>query len=335
MISRTKFYDNESAVSVLVGTLALIAVVIAGTMGIAMIVGSFSTDVSKQASPDQSIAATQTPVYIGGSDNMNGLTRSLATLYNKGNPSLRIETGSMDQTGLDDALTKKRIDIGAFSGEAGYAGYATLASDPTITMTQIGMSSVVVITNKITPGVSGTVQYSDLYNFFNPPGVAGGNIHLIAIRAVRSDQPETTTKAFYSFLGLAVPGSGSGNVIGKDAMIQFVATTPESIGYADYSDAETAIQNGMNIAIVGITDPPPGPAYLASSITYTNLAIADKNKYRSIFDNSKYNQTLCYPLYYVTTENTAGSTESFINFVKSPAARSAFQNVYTVSIADL
>jgi FlaG/FlaF family flagellin (archaellin) len=44
MISTRKNFDNESAVSVLVGTLALIAVVVAGTIGIATIVGSFSTD---------------------------------------------------------------------------------------------------------------------------------------------------------------------------------------------------------------------------------------------------------------------------------------------------
>jgi ABC-type phosphate transport system substrate-binding protein len=335
MIMQKKLFDNESAVSVLVGTLALIAVVVAGTLGIATILGGFSTDVSKHASPDQSVAATQTPVYIGGSDIMNGLTRSLGTLYNTGNPSLRIETGSMDQTGLDDALTKKRIDIGAFSGDAKIAGYATIASDPAITMTQIGMSSVVVITNKATPGVSGTVKYSDLKNFFNGGIPPMGAILAGAVHPLRSDQPETTTEVLYNYLGLAIPAAGSGNVASGDAMIQYVATHPNATGYADFSDAETAINNGINIAIVGITASDDTYPYDSGSITYANLAIADKNNYRSIPDESKYPSALCYPLYYVTTQNTAGSTESFINFAKSPAARTAFQNVNAVSIADL
>jgi ABC-type phosphate transport system substrate-binding protein len=93
MISRKKWYDNESAVSVLVGTLALIAVVIAGSIGIAAIVGGFSTDVSKHTSPDKSVAATQTPLYIAGSDNMDLLTRSLGESYTAVNPSVRIIYG--------------------------------------------------------------------------------------------------------------------------------------------------------------------------------------------------------------------------------------------------
>jgi hypothetical protein len=259
------------------------------------------------------------------------LTRSLATSYAKGNPSLRIVPGSMDPTGLGDALTKERIDVGALSGDI---GYAALASDPAMTITQIGMSSVVVITNKKTPGVSGTVQYSDLRSFFNG-GAPAGNILPGTLRAVRSDQPETTTKAFYNFLGLAVPASGSGNVVGNEAMIKFVSENGGYLGYADFSDAETAIQNGMDIAIVGITDTTGTISYPAGSITYANLATADKYKYRSIPDESKYPLALCYPLYYVTAENTRGSSEAFINYADSPAARAAFQNAYAVSVADL
>ena len=118
-------------------------------------------------------------------------------------------------------------------------------------------------------------------------------------------------------------------------MIQYVAANPLAIGYADYSDAETAINNGMNIAIVGIYNMADTYPYPSGSITYANLAIADKNKYRSIADESKYPSALCYPLYYITTAPTAGATQSYIDFAKSPAARSSFQNVYAVSVADL
>lgn len=335
MITQKKSFENDSAVSVLVGTLALIAVVVAGTLGIATILGTFSSDVSKHASPDQSVAATQTPVYIAGSDNMLGLTQSLATSYATGNPSIRIVPGAMDPTGLDDALAKKRLDIGMVSGNV---GYAALASDPSMKITQIGMSSVVVITNKATPGVSGPVNYADLQNFFNTPMSRTGNIYHVpanpsdAIRLERSDQPEITTEALFNYLAVPVPASGSGNVADENSMIQSVASTSYAIGYTDFSDAETAIQNGQNIALVGFTDPSGTTTY---SATYANLAAADKNKYRSINDNSKYPLGLCYPLYYVTTTTSGGIPDPFISFTTSTAARSAFQSANAVSIVDL
>ena len=81
MIIRKKMYNNESAVSVIVGTLALILVVVVGVVSVATILGNFSTDVSKQTGTTDSVAATKTQINIAGSDSMDLLTRTLGASY--------------------------------------------------------------------------------------------------------------------------------------------------------------------------------------------------------------------------------------------------------------
>ena len=197
MITRTKLYDNESAVSVLIGTLALIAVVIVGTIGIATIVGSFSSDVSKRASPDASVAATQTPVNIAGSDNMDVLTRSLAESYNAENSGVRIVSGIISPDSVYNAINSKTIDIGAL---AGTISYTDITKNPNIQTTQIGSSAVVVITNKINPGViaiANPVAYADLKAFFTNNAFGGSNLNASAKAVTRSDA-SGTADSFYN-----------------------------------------------------------------------------------------------------------------------------------------
>jgi ABC-type phosphate transport system substrate-binding protein len=347
MISTRKNFDNESAVSVLVGTLALIAVVVAGTIGIATIVGSFSTDVSKHASPDQSVTAAKTPVSIAGSDNMDQLTRSLAESYTEANPSVQIVSGAISPDGVYHSLISKTTDIGALAGPV---SYTDITKNPDIRTRQIGSSAVVVITNKASPGVtalSSPVAYADLRAFFTSNAI-GGNLNANAKAVTRSD-PSGTADTFYnSFLGMSTLQSIPGGALSQDsdaALISYVAATPYAVGFADYGDVETAISaNNEKISLVKIQD-----AYWTyNSWNYADLKVAAKYQYLSTqrhadgsivwtgtqADVPQYPLSLIYPLYYVTKDHPNTLQKGILDYATSPAARPAFIRAYVFSTAD-
>lgn len=347
MIGTKKWYDNESAVSVLVGTLALIAVVIAGTMGIAAIVGSFSTDVSRQASPDQSVAATKTPVYIAGSDNMDVITRSLAESYTEENPSVRIIYGILSPDSVYNSINSKITDIGALAGPV---RYTDITRNPNIRTTQIGSGAVVLITNKATPGVTdinNPLTVPVLKAFFTNNAI-GANVDPLAKAVTRSDVSGTADTFYNSFLGMStlqsIPG-GAPSQSSDAALISYVAATPYAVGFADYGDVKTAITNNAEpVSIIKIQD------YILtySSSNYDDIKVAAKYQYLSTqrhadgspvwtgtqADVPQYNLTLMYPLYYVTKDKPNTVQQGILDYATSPAARPAFIRANVFSVAD-
>lgn len=348
MRSGRELYNNESAVSVIVGTLALIAVVIAGVMGIALILGNFNTEVSKEVSPSDSVAATKTPVYIAGSDNMDVLTRSLAGSFGEENPSVRIVSGVISPDGVYPAIISKTIDIGALSGTI---SYSDITKNPQIRTRQIGSGAVVLITNKATPGVTSltTPLTQPVIRAFFTSNTIGTNLNPGALAVTRSDVSGTADTFYNSFLGIAtvhsVPGGGEPRN-SNAALISYVAETPYAIGFADYGDVETAMSGyGESISIVRIQDDfwtYPG------SLSYDSMTTAARFDYRSTArhadgslvwtgtqsDVPQYNLSLCYPLYYVTKGNPNTVEKSILDYATSPAARPAFRQANTFSVAD-
>lgn len=343
MISRKNNSDNESAVSVIVGTLALIAVVVAGSIGIAMIMGSFSTDVSKHASPDQSVAAAQTPVYIAGSDNMDILTRSLAESYTEENPGVRIISGVISPNGVYPAMISKTIDIGALAGPI---SYSDITKNPNIQKKQIGLSAVVIITNRSGSYHAVSPSYGELQNFFTgtPGGVLAG-----ATPVIRSDDCGTADTFYNKFLGSpTVTSLAVGRAEESDAdLISYVAASPDAVGFADYGDVATAItDNGVEVSILSVQDAYHN--YPANNMTYDNLKTTAKFNYLSTqrhADGSfvwtgnqtavpQYNLSLMYPLYYVTKDKPNTLQKSILDYATSPAARPAFMRASAFSVAD-
>lgn len=339
MRSRKKSFDNEEAVSVLVGTLGLILVVVIGISGIAVIYSAYSSDVAKQLSPHQSVISSQIPLVIAGSDTMQITTYYLGDDYMKRNLGVKISGEAVSTNAMISSLDRKAIDLGAVSGKM---DYTIVSKNPNLNTKLIGETAVVVITNKASPGVTSIsvpVQYSDLKTFFTG-GAGGGNIKVVATRAVRSDS-SATTDTFYNFLGsAALPGDR----VSDADMIQYVAATQNAIGYADYSDVESSIaNNGVAISIVPICDQfycYPG------DFIYSNMSKAAKYNYLSTatnFDNSpmwtgdqsyvpEYNMSLYYPMYYVWMNSADPLGVNFMQYAISPAAVPAFAKAYTFPI---
>lgn len=333
-------YYNEQAVSVIIGTLLLIAVVAAAAFGIALMVSGASKDTAKQASVSQSVANTQVPVYVAGSDNMDVLTRSLATSYYEKNPGIRVMSSIILPDSVYTSMKSKIIDLGAIAGSRYNDDFVM---SPDFKTKQVAESAVVVITNKINSGVTGPVQYADLKSFFSGLG-ASGNIKGTATWAIRSDV-SGTTDTFYKFLSSSPPVG----TIGSDAdMISAIAATPQAIGYADYSDVQTAIDNNVGVSIVTIGDLSPSGGFYASYTppTYDNLATVAKYKYLSTQLHADgtpmwagtqvgvtgYNLSLIYPLYYVSPANP-GAESGFLNYATSLTAVPDYKRVYTFPVA--
>jgi phosphate transport system substrate-binding protein len=349
MIPKKNPYDNESAVSVLIGTLALIVVVVIGVVGIATILGSFSTEVSKETSPSDSVTAAKTPVSIAGSDNMDLLTRSLADAYGQENPSVRIKSGIISPDGVYQALMTKSVDIGALGGAI---TYADITKNPDIQTHRIGSSAVVIITNKDDPGVSSIatpVGYSTLRAFFKD-GTIAAPIVTGAEPVIRSDRSGTADTLYNNYFGISTVRSilGYQSQSSDNAVISYVASTPKAIGFADYGDVRTAIGSySEKISIVTVDD--GFYSYPADSLSYTVMENASRYQYRSTVrhadgtllwagnqtDIRDYNLSLVYPLYYVTKDNTNVVESGILNYAVSPAARPAFTKVNLFPVVDL
>ncbi len=344
MINRKKFYDNEPAVSVIVGTLALIAVVVAGSIGIAAIMGGFSSDVSRHTSPEQSVAAAQTPVYITGSDTMEILTRSLAESYAEENPGVRIIAGIISPRGVYPVIISKTADIGALTGPI---SYTDITKNPNIQKKQIGSSAIVVITNSTGPYAAANPSYSELQNFFTgtPVGALAG-----AKPVIRSDESGTADTFYNKFLGSPTITSLAGaHLADSDAgLISYVAATPNAVGFADYGNVATAISdNDVQISFISVQDA-FGNNYPANNITYDNLKTAAKFSYLSTqrhADGSlvwtgnqagvpQYNLSLIYPLYYITKDKPNTLQKGILDYATSPSGKSAFIRANMFSIAD-
>jgi len=275
MISRKEFYDNGSAVSVLVGTLLLILVVVIATVSIATIYSTLAKDTSNKIGISTSVIDRGMPLYIGGADSMIVLTQSLADSYNKNNPALFITTGSMAQDAVPNALNIKILDVGMMTG--------TPASDPDLKVTQIGGSCYV--------GISHGSHPTD-----------------IPVVTILSNVSTTQKDA--------------------DVIAEVASEQNGKLGTVDFGDAALAILNGYPIAVTGTT----GTA--RTTVDYTNISIAAKNKYRGNTTTTPYPPELCYSLNYVTRSNDILS-KPFLDYSTSITGRDSFEKTYRVSITDL
>ena len=67
MYANKKRMNHDMAVSPIVATLVLIVVAVIGAVAVGTIMGTFSSDVSKQANAGQAASASQTQVLVAGS----------------------------------------------------------------------------------------------------------------------------------------------------------------------------------------------------------------------------------------------------------------------------
>jgi phosphate transport system substrate-binding protein len=261
-----KRMNNDMAVSPIVATLVLIVVAVIGAVAVGTIMGSFSTQVSKQANAGQASSASQTEILVAGSTTLQPVEINLASDYAKINPGIQVNVqGGSSGVGVT-AVATGIADIGASSAaakitaaqtaNAGNPGYQNLYAE------LIGGRAVAWITNAASPAVaSGTVNASDLQQAYGTAlGSNGtlpsaiGSISGNAIMVSRSDSSGTEDDASQWLFGATsghINTSYSVGETGNEGIRSYIASTAHTLGFCD---AGWALTNPSGIEILNVTD---------------------------------------------------------------------------------
>ncbi len=258
-MANLKHMNNEMAVSPIVATLVLIVVAVIGAVAVGTIMGTFSTDVSKQANTNQANAAVQNEILVAGSTTIDPITQAAAKLYTAANPDTKIVSQAIASGAGIQAVGNGVADIGATSDGV---SAANLQQFPNLQPVQIGMGAIVIITNKAAPAVSGYATFQDLTNAFVAGSYGSGNLSAGTVTVLRADSSGTAKTFYVNFLGqskqLTTTTSGVNvtAVNGNQLVVSTVGSTPYALGFADYGDAVNgaAASGANNIAIVPYQD---------------------------------------------------------------------------------
>jgi len=348
-----KLMNNEMAVSPIVATLVLIVVAVIGAVAVGTIMGTFSSDVSKQANANGAGAASQNEILVAGSTTIDPITQAAAKMYTAKNPGVKITSQAMGSGAGVQAVGNGVADIGAAS-EAIKSSWTT--QFPNLQKYQIGEGAIVVITNKAKPAIALTTapSYTDLQGVFSdgkvknssaigpdpiPYAIGAFNANTAVI--TRADGSGTADSFYQNYLGFNRTPTSSGNanvqsVNGNAALIAAVGATDYAIGFADYGDTVANIgPNGAKtVAILPIQDLNNANTYTMSNLfdtsanvtaNFNNLRTVAKYIYQTSVEQgatptqgtNKYPITLFRPLYYVTNGAPSSTVQDFINFVEA------------------
>jgi phosphate transport system substrate-binding protein len=342
-MANLKHMNNDMAVSPIVATLVLIVVAVIGAVAVGTIMGSFSSDVSKQANSGDAKGASSTELIVAGSTTVLPASEEIAKVYMKDHPGVKI-TVQGGGSGAGFSSTKMGIvDIGAMS-ESAVANPTTYdATGMDLKEYQIGGSAIVVIENAnsaIPNTLDMTNDLAAIYstNASHQPTAAGfpNNVKVV----YRADTSGTANE-FGKMIGLGgqkvpVPKSGAINTTvsgqqGNAGVLELVskATTPTigfvDMGYAyDSANAEVTGIDAITVSNVGITYDAPTKANIKTALKNFNKKAVGTNDYPMIRG-----------LYYITNGQPSSIAQSYITFAQSPGATAAINRAGMFSNADL
>ena len=374
-MANLKHMNNDMAVSPIVATLVLIVVAVIGAVAVGTIMGTFSSDVSKQANANGAGTAAQTEIVVAGSTTIDPITQIMAKGYTAKNPGVKISSQAMGSGAGVAAAASGVADIGAASEKMPAKWTNTW---PNLKSNLIGYGAIVVITNKATPAVAVTapgLAHADLYDLYAGLGtMANGtwNTVTLPVPVLRADSSGTADSFFQSYCGFASNPSSVAAVATKNAasisangnagMIATVASTPSAIGFADYGDVVASKLGGNGITVlslrqddgtaygVGTNLDTQDDIYKVNSQTQMNwFALRDEAKFVYQRDNLpaygatdkyKYPAGLLRPLLYITNGVPSSSVQNFIVYAAnqpydSDKKMNVFQETNNFCIADL
>jgi phosphate transport system substrate-binding protein len=321
--------NNDMAVSPIVATLVLIVVAVIGAVAVGTIMGTFSTDVSKQTNAQGAATASSTHILVAGSTTVQPASILLAQDYEKAHQGIQIDVqGGGSGAGIS-AVGQGIADIGASSSALTAANMATY---PDLQPYQIGARAVVWIVNSQNQ-VATNVKQADLKTFVN--GLAGSTLTTTPAAAPaidtlvqRSDASGTEStaasyagatgsgdNAFDNVLITTKPMSGNPGVV---AEIQGNAAGNE-IGFADLGyiyDASGALKStASNVRVLTLD----GYTYTTGTGLRADALVAAKGKIAGTTQVvNGYPQKLTSQLLYITNGNPSSIVKDFIKFAQSP-----------------
>lgn len=321
-MANLKHMNNDMAVSPIVATLVLIVVAVIGAVAVGTIMGTFSSDVSKQANTGDIGSASSTEILIAGSTTVQPASELLAKAFMKENPSIKINVQGGGSGAGVSSVGLGIVDIGASSDLAKITDAIKSGKEEykDLQYTQIGGSAVVVIVNDaFVPVTAGdfNVTRADLFNGYTnlttttfATTAAYGNIPLGAILYTRGESSGTkdTFSEYISNDGKTKTITDKAKpILGNDILASTVKTASgNALGFTDYG-----IATSVGAKMLGVE---------GEAATSKNILDALKNP--AITTN--YPVGLTRGLYYVTNGEPNSVVKNFINFAASPGANPIF-----------
>jgi phosphate transport system substrate-binding protein len=342
--------NNDMAVSPIVATLVLIVVAVIGAVAVGTIMGTFSTDVSKQTNSGQASSASQTEIVIAGSTSVQPLAEEVAKVYEKANPGIKITVQGGGSGAGVQAAALKLADIGTTS-DIGKVTPA-LSTYPDLKTYQVGGSGVVFITNKANPANVSVqdethgIVIADLNTLYTT-SVGAGTLVATAVPVHRAESSGTedtavawvTTKTLTSFDGISSTASKNLTAAtGNAGVLSTVQSTKYAIGFVDLGyayKADGTLQD--NIIVLNPTDS-TGNVFVTSKAGILKSAkdiVAGKAAPSYTAGMVYYPQGLSKALYYITNGEPSSVVKNFIQFTQSNGANDAIHAAGVFSNVDL
>jgi phosphate transport system substrate-binding protein len=319
---------DEHAVSPIVATLVLIVVAVVGAVAVGTIMGTFSTDVSKQANAEGAGAAAQTEILIAGSTTVQPASEELAKSYMEEHPGLKITVqGGGSGAGVSSA-GMGIVDIGAASRAL---NDAEKASYPDLETYQIGGSAVVFITSDAATSVTSATK-TELKDAYQSKAFAP-NLTGIDDRYQRSEASGTEDTVSNYLLGSDSAMNGITNCtgqLGNAGMLAAVKAATTSgkykLGFVDFGYAVDS--SGVEVSGIKIIRVIDGNVDGSKSVDRINILAALKDNKAGLTPTTQSNNypvKLTRPLNYIIKGTPSSVVKNFITYCQSPGAIDDFK----------
>jgi phosphate transport system substrate-binding protein len=356
-MANLKHKNNDMAVSPIVATLVLIVVAVIGAVAVGTIMGTFSTDVSKQANADQAKSTAQTEIVLAGSTTVQPVAEQIAKAYMNANPGVKITVQGGGSGAGVQAAALHLADIGTSSDLSKIT--SAQSSYPDLTPIQIGGSGVVFIAHTGTIA-SGNISRSELINLYNATLTTTTNdasVSAVYQRAESSGTEETAAKwvtknlktQLSSFDSLTATHVKAAN--GNAGILAAVQNNVGAVGFVDLGyalDANGAVVSGIQILSIA-EDHPAGDVATAAvddatgthtyAFSKASILAGTKDllngKSQTVNYATNYPQGLCRGLYYITNGATPSTIQNFITFSQGNGANDAIHAAGVFSNVDL
>jgi len=313
--------NNDMAVSPIVATLVLIVVAVIGAVAVGTIMGTFSSDVSKNANTGSVAGASNTEVLVSGSTTLQPVIALAASNYTAGHPGIKITVqGGGSGAGLA-GVVQQVTDIGMMSEDM---TAAQKTAYPNIKQFQLGADGVVVVSGSGSTLKDATT--ADLYTIFSTGAApASGNLSTVTAAYGRSDK-SGTADSFGAFIGMTLDqiytpvgfyktASGNGGIV---TAIKGDLAPTTAIGFVDY---DYAVVNNLKVV-----------NYLGATAAPTEGDIKDAWNNKA---GAKFPHGATRGLFFVTNGAPSSVTGDFITYCQSPATKTLFNNAYMVHDSEL
>jgi phosphate transport system substrate-binding protein len=322
-------WNNTEAVSPIVATLVLVTVAIAGAAGVGMIQGTFSSQVSEDASAGGAASSASTEILIAGSTTVQPVSDLLGEWYMVQHPGVKV---TVQAGGSGAGITSTGlgiVDIGSASKDL---DDDDMKAYPTLQPHKIGGSAVVVI---MKGGMQGNISKAELIRVYDgkhdsPTGLVELNFnatsgvitcnetcnvtnttYTVYDRAESSGTEDTFSDYLFDDKGEINDVAAATGATGNAGMLSAVAGNAHSIGFVDYGFADDSV----NITGVAGYDHP--------DITSKKI-----KKELQLEDGVNYVTGLTRPLNYITLGEPSALEQSFIDFATTPGSTEDVGSAY-------